>query len=373
MNQGVNEFQQKLGPGVVGLFFYAGHGMQVDGENYLLPTDATLPKKDAIKNETISVSSVLKIMQKANTKMNIIIFDACRNDPFKRGWGEEQNRNFSLGGLAPVDAKVGSLIAYSTAPGDYAADGYGRNSPYTEQLKQQIKTPNLDIYIMFRNVRAGVYQETKGNQIPWVSVSITNSFAFNSTQSNNNNKPIINTSEPTNNLPVIVAARAISPSNMYERLEYFLSNKQWQKADQQTWEIMRQVSSFGRKISLDSNEINNFSCQDLTKIDQLWLKHSNNRFGLSIQEGIYQTLGGNKDKKSLLKFLRQIGWRRLNNNQEEYLSYNELTFSENAPLGHFPTTAGIDGLSSVARNWALYTTEYESFLTHLLDRVAVCK
>jgi uncharacterized caspase-like protein len=117
INQAVNNFQQKLGPGVIGLFFYAGHGMQVDGENYLLPTDAVLNTKEAIKNETISVNNVLKIMQKANTKMNIIILDACRNDPFKRAWGEEQNRSFSFGGLAPIDAKVGSLIAYSTALG----------------------------------------------------------------------------------------------------------------------------------------------------------------------------------------------------------------------------------------------------------------
>jgi GUN4-like len=152
---------------------------------------------------------------------------------------------------------------------------------------------------MFRNVRSGVYQETKGNQILWVSVSITESFAFNSADNNTAiNKPISPNNPPQNNLSVIAAARAIDRTQMYERLEYFLANKQWQKADQQTWEIMRQVSSSGRKLSLDSQEIENFSCQDLTKIDQLWLKYSNNKFGLSVQEKVFQSLGGNNDRNS---------------------------------------------------------------------------
>ncbi len=374
MNRAIERFHEKLEAGAIGLFYYAGHGMQVDGENYLLPTDAKLKDKNKIENETIALGEVLKKMESVNTKMNIIILDACRNDPFRSAWRGEENPNFGVGGLAPVDAKAGSFIAYSTAPGEYSADGYGRNSPYTEQLKKYIKTPDLDIEIMFRKVRSGVYEETKGYQIPWVSVSITDGFSFNSTE-NNNTASITTLSSEEEELSVIMAATAVSTYNMYQRLEYFLNIQKWQKADQQTWEIIRQVGNYGRTISLTLEEIDKFSCTDLQKIDGLWLNYSNNRFGLSIQEEIYKNSNANSETNSLQALAKQVGWRTYNNqsNQEEYIAYNDLNFSLNAPLGHFPTTVGIDALSSVARQWSLYTAEYETFLAHLLDRVAICK
>ena len=190
MNNAIDEFHQKLKKGGVGLFFYAGHGLQVEGENYLIPIDAKLAAKGDINYETVPVGKILSKMEDAGNDANIIILDACRNNPFsKRSW----NRSLNTRGLAQILAPKGSYISYATAPGDVAGDGEGKNGIFTSHLLKHIKTPNLSIEELFKKVRQGVTQETKQKQIPWDSSSLIGEFSFNPTQT-----PVTSNQTPTN-------------------------------------------------------------------------------------------------------------------------------------------------------------------------------
>lgn len=180
MEQSIEDFNRKLRQGGTGLFYFAGHGTQVDGENYLIPIDARLEREQDVRYETLPLGKVLNIMEDAANDVNIIILDACRNNPFGRKWRSVQ------GGLAaPTQSVKGTLIAYATSPGKVALDGRGNNSPYTTALLRHIKTPNLDVEQMFKQVRAEVVKETKGKQTPWESSSLIGNFAFNIKADNN--------------------------------------------------------------------------------------------------------------------------------------------------------------------------------------------
>ncbi len=382
MKQALKQFESKLSSGGIALLYYAGHGIQVKGENYLIPIDAKLTREEDTRSETLPLTTILWAME-ANQTKNIIIIDACRNDPFSQNWKDRNIEIRTRGGivvkpiegLAPIEASFGSLIAYATAPGETANDGFNRNGTYTEHLLRHIKTPNLDIEIMFRNVRAGVYQATRREQIPWVSVSLTEGIFLNPTEEQ---RPISTSStsstSSTNNFnaPVIAAALITDPNSMYQRLEQFLAAEKWRKADEQTWEIMRQIGNNGATIYLDEEEIDNLYCPDLKAIDDLWTKYSHNRFGFSIQKNLYQMHRGNSNYQN---FAERVGWRRqLNQNQTEYLPYNQLTFLlDIAPLGHLPTAAGRETFDSVVRQWPLYTQEYETLMDRLYTRAADCQ
>jgi len=171
------QFGKKLGKGTVGLFYYAGHGVQVEGKNYLLPLNAPINTKDEVPYESIDVNRVLDKMKSAGNSLNIMILDACRNNPFS---GEGGFRDISRG-LARVNAPTGSLIIYSTAPGEKAADGEGRNGLFTKHLLQNISRPNLDIALMLRDTRRGVMKESARlgyQQVPWESSSLLMPFCF---------------------------------------------------------------------------------------------------------------------------------------------------------------------------------------------------
>ncbi|AFZ45567.1 peptidase C14 caspase catalytic subunit p20 [Halothece sp. PCC 7418] len=172
MESAVNNFTNELQSGSVGLFYYAGHGMQTQGENYLIPIDAEIQSESDIRYESLPLGKVLGRMEDAGNGVNIVILDACRNNPFSRGW-----RSSGSQGLAEVRAE-GMLIAYATAPGDVASDGKGRNGTFTGALLKGMSTPGQDIVLMMRDVRRMVKQETGGKQIPWVSTSLDNNFAF---------------------------------------------------------------------------------------------------------------------------------------------------------------------------------------------------
>ena len=161
----------------VGLFFYAGHGIQVDGVNYLVPVNASLAKKQDVEDVCFSINKVVGQLVYAQNDLNIIILDACRNDPFATGGG----------GLAQFDAPKGTLIAYSTAPGKTAADGDGDNGLYTEQLAKAITVPSNKIEEVFKQVRNEVYRisheevvnkRMPEEQIPWENSSIFGDFYF---------------------------------------------------------------------------------------------------------------------------------------------------------------------------------------------------
>jgi len=174
MEHAIKNFNRNLRQGRTGLFYFAGHGTQINGENYLIPIDARLEREQDVRYETLPLGKLLNVMEDASNDVNIIILDACRNNPFDRKWRSLQR------GLAPPTQTVkGTLIAYPTSPGKIALDGKGRNSPYTRALLQHMKTPNLDVEQMFKQVRADVLKDTRGKQTPWESSSLIGSFVFN--------------------------------------------------------------------------------------------------------------------------------------------------------------------------------------------------
>lgn len=155
-----------------GLFYYAGHGVQVKDENYLIPVDASIESEDEVELQAVNVNDFLAVMESSKSRVNIVILDACRDNPFA-GSSRGGPR-----GLAPVDAPRGSYIAYSTSPGSVALDGAGENSPYTRALAAAMLEPGTPIERVFKNARAKVLEATADRQLPWETSSITGEFMF---------------------------------------------------------------------------------------------------------------------------------------------------------------------------------------------------
>jgi hypothetical protein len=162
----VRDFGLALPGGEVALFYYAGHGMQVQGENWLVPLDANPTRPQDLDFQMIDASLVLRQMEGAGTKLNIMVLDACRNNPFG-GRGLRGNQP----GLAQMQAPEGTLISYATQPGNAAADGTGADSPYTLALTEAMVRPGLDVLRMFNRIGVAVKQATGGQQQPWLSSS----------------------------------------------------------------------------------------------------------------------------------------------------------------------------------------------------------
>ncbi|MGX1496293.1 TPR repeat protein [Labrenzia sp. MBR-25] len=181
--EAIRMFSKSLEGADVALFFYAGHGIQVAGENYLVPSDAHLQEETDISTELIAVKSLLQQMD-GSAKTRIILLDACRDNPFAPGLARSMGtRAVEVGqGLARVDAGPGTLIAYATEPGNVALDGTDGNSPFTKALLKHISTPDLDVARMLRRVRTDVIETTEGAQIPWENSSLVLDFTFNPTE-----------------------------------------------------------------------------------------------------------------------------------------------------------------------------------------------
>lgn len=175
METAIVEFGRRLAEGGVGTFYYAGHGLQVRGRNYLVPVDADIDSEAATRIAAVDVELVLEQMTEAKNRVNIVILDACRNNPFER-----RLRGASRG-LAAVDAARGTLVAYATAPGSVAADGDGKNGLYTEELLHALQVPGLKVEDVFKRVRINVARRSKGAQTPWESSSLTGDLVVNGT------------------------------------------------------------------------------------------------------------------------------------------------------------------------------------------------
>jgi hypothetical protein len=175
MKQVMDEFGERLVDYDIGLFFYAGHGIQAKGYNYLIPVDANLRSEEQVEYDCVQADRILGLMEASGTEVNIIILDACRNNPFERSW----TRAASGKGLAYMNAPSGTLIAYATAPGKTASDGSGRNGLYTSAILESIRIPDITILQMFQNVRGIVSGASEKQQIPWESTSLTGDFYFN--------------------------------------------------------------------------------------------------------------------------------------------------------------------------------------------------
>jgi uncharacterized caspase-like protein len=170
MEEAIREFGLRLKRGGVGLFYFAGHGVQVQGVNYLVPVGARISSESDAKFECVDAGRVLGKMEDAGNELNIVILDACRNNPFARSFRSAES------GLARMDAPTGSIVAYATAPNSVASDGKGANGMYTKYLLQNISTPGIPIEEVFKRVRIGVMSETGKKQVPWESSSIAGYF-----------------------------------------------------------------------------------------------------------------------------------------------------------------------------------------------------
>jgi hypothetical protein len=178
MNREVSDFAAKVatkGPDTVALVFYAGHGLQIDGENYLVPVDVDVQREADIPLQAVRLNDLLNTLNSVPSRMRILLLDACRNNPFP-------SINGTTGrGLALVDTKSGApgtFLSYSTSPGAEAEDGGGINSPYTTALLEAAREPGLPIEAAFKRVRVAVNKATEGRQTPWDSSSLTEDFRF---------------------------------------------------------------------------------------------------------------------------------------------------------------------------------------------------
>ncbi|MEO7743701.1 MAG: caspase family protein [Usitatibacter sp.] len=193
MHLALREFGDRLGRQTTGLVYFAGHGMQVRGRNYLIPVDADIAREDEVAFAALDLGALMDKLDSAKNPVNIVILDACRNNPFG------SRLTATARGLAPVDAPPGTFIAFATAPGSTAADGGGRNGLYTQHLVRHLEKPGLAIEEVFKAVRVGVRSDSKGAQIPWESTSLETSFRF-------RNPP------PEKRPPVVAAAKPAAPT-----------------------------------------------------------------------------------------------------------------------------------------------------------------
>ncbi len=175
MRQAVRKFGKLLrssGKDAVGLLYYAGHGVQARGENYLIPLGADIQTTADLEIEALSASNVLAQMEDAGNQLNLVILDACRNNPFK------STVRTAGRGLVRIRAASGSLVAFAAAPGQVAADGTHENSPYTISLVEAIRQPGLSVEQVFKRTRVSVRSMTGGRQTPWEESSLEGDFYF---------------------------------------------------------------------------------------------------------------------------------------------------------------------------------------------------
>jgi hypothetical protein len=173
-------FGARLNDDTVAVLYYAGHGLQLRDRNYLIPTDAEIRSEDEIALAGIDLSFILGRMSAARSRVNIVVLDACRNNPFAQA--STGKVSSALQGLAPMDAPVGTLLAYATAPGKLAADALGgpneKNGLYAQQLARHLLTPGLPVEHVFKRVREAVVRASRQAQVPWESSSLQGEFAF---------------------------------------------------------------------------------------------------------------------------------------------------------------------------------------------------
>jgi hypothetical protein len=194
------------GPDTVVLVYFAGHGLQIEGENYLVPVDAKIERESDVAIEAVRLADVMSALASTPSRTRIVILDACRNNPFS-SIVKTTGR-----GLAIVDAPTGSIVSYATAPGMEALDGAGENSPFTRALVEIAKEPNLPIEQALKRIRLNVHKATEGRQTPGESSSLTSDFAF-------FGSPVAKVASGTSTLPNAIgtAARASKPAGFWRK------------------------------------------------------------------------------------------------------------------------------------------------------------
>jgi uncharacterized caspase-like protein len=172
MKKAIDRFGEQLRGGGTGLFYFSGHGIQVSGRNYLIPVQYTITSEDDVEYESVDAGRVLAKMKSARNGMNIVILDACRNNPFPSSFRSASQ------GLATINAPSGTFISYATAPGSVASDGSGNTGLYTGELIRHMKSPGLKLEEVFKKVRTDVQKKSSDKQVPWDASSLTGDFYF---------------------------------------------------------------------------------------------------------------------------------------------------------------------------------------------------
>lgn len=175
IDRSIENFKDNLNSNDVGLFYFAGHGVQIKGENYLITTDTNFSDEISVKHTSFALNQLIEVMDDCSNLTNLIILDACRNNPFVRAW----NRGPELTGLASVYTPKGTLIAFATSPGEVAADGPNRNGSYTEALLKHINTLDISVEDLFKRVRNTLGVTTSNKQTSWEHTSLSGDFFFN--------------------------------------------------------------------------------------------------------------------------------------------------------------------------------------------------
>jgi tetratricopeptide (TPR) repeat protein len=258
MKQAINSFGVKLRDYEVGLFYYAGHGIQFKGANYMIPVEADLQAEEQIEFDCVSADRILAYMESASTKVNILIMDACRNNPFERSWHRSANGN----GLAMMNAPTGTIIAYATAPGKVASDGESANGLYTSVLLKHMKDPDLNLEQVFKRVRTEVTEKSSGAQVPWETTSLTGDDFF------------LTTATPVSKATTLPSAKGTSDINIGEdpdkALQYYTQAQE--KYDKYLFE--EAISLYTKAIDANPNDYQSY----------LWRGHSH--YSLGYQNGI---------------------------------------------------------------------------------------
>ena len=211
----VQDFSAKVaarGPNSVAMVYYAGHGVQLAGENYLVPVDANISTPNELTSNSLRLVDLMATLESIPSRLRIVLLDACRNNPFP-------GVNDAGRGLAIVDAPNGSIVGYSTAPGTEALDGSGEHSPYMQAFLNRANEPNLPIEQLFKRVRLDVAGSTAGKQIPWESSSLTSDFYF------FGDTAVAATRAP-NRAPVVASASNLPSRSVQQAYDYVLSEGQ---------------------------------------------------------------------------------------------------------------------------------------------------
>lgn len=343
IDEAVEAFNKQLRQGDIGIFYYAGHGVQVAGENYVIPIDAKLAREADVGYDAIPVGKIINAIEDTDAKVKIVILDACRDNPFYRRW-RSSGRSLASRGLAGINSSGrGTLIAFSTAPGQIAADslaGKGRNSPYTAHLLKYLKSP-LEIGQMFRRVREDVLQATNNQQTPWESGSLVGDVFLNPQPiaASSPSPPKLTPRPAPQPSPSSEIALVSSRGINYTKLRDLLAQGKWKEADQETGDLLLRVSNRKKEGWLRNEDVKNLSCEDLRTMDKLWVAYSNGKFGFSVQRQIYRSLGGTEELNSNIyqKFGDRVGWRV----NGSWIYYNNATFDQKAQSGHLPTPVDV--------------------------------
>lgn len=268
MESAIKELGKQLKKDDVGLFFYAGHGVQIEGQNYLIPIGANIEEESDVKYKAVNLNRIFETMDDAGNKLNIIILDACRNNPYAKSF-RSTSRGLAIVEKSPKD----TLIAYSTSPNQVAMDGSGRNSPYTKALLDNMTIPGIPIEQVFKKIRNNLDNVTGGKQVPWYISSLGGDFYFNTERvtAQESSKPErIKQSDETKKLAEEKRRLEVERKTLEkERSALAIKNKQLAMGKRPSVSTANEIRRDGRFVAYDNGTVLD------TKTNLMWAARDN--------------------------------------------------------------------------------------------------